>query len=44
MNVNAVDSRSFMDLLTNHKAMVESIVVENIYRDGQVRTAIRGAM
>lgn len=44
MNVNAVDSRSFMDMLKNHKAMVESIVVENIYKDGQVRTAIRGAM
>ncbi len=44
MNVNAVDSRSFMDMLKNHKAMVESIVVENIYKDGQVRTAIRGAL
>lgn len=43
MNVNAVDSRSFMDMLKNHKAMVESIIVENIYGDGQVRAAIQGA-
>ena len=42
MNINAVDSRSFVEMMRTNRASVESIVVENIMRNGAVRGAIRG--
>lgn len=42
MNINAVDSKSFVEMMRTNKASVESIVVENIMRNGAVRGAIRG--
>lgn len=42
MNINAVDSRSFVEMMRQNRASVESIVVENIMRNGAVRGAIRG--
>lgn len=41
MNINAVDSQSFIQMLKNNKAVVESLVIENIYRNGSVRKAIQ---
>lgn len=41
MNINAVDSQSFVQMLRNNKAAVESLVIENIYRNGSVRKAIQ---
>jgi TP901 family phage tail tape measure protein len=43
MNVNAVDARSFVDLLSRNKATVESIVVNSIWRNDKVRKVIKGA-
>lgn len=43
MNVNAVDARSFVDLLSRNKATVEAIVVNSIWRNDKVRKAIKGA-
>ena len=42
MNINAVDSRSFVEMMRTNRASVESIVVENIMKNGTVRSAIRG--
>lgn len=42
MNINAVDSRSFVEMMRTNKAGIESIVVENIMKNGAVRSAIRG--
>jgi len=42
MNINAVDSRSFVEMMRSNRASVESIVVENIMKNGAVRSAIRG--
>ena len=42
MNINAVDSKSFVEMVRTNRASVESIVVENIMRNGAVRGAIRG--
>jgi hypothetical protein len=42
MNINAVDSKSFVEMMRTNRASVESIVVENIMRNGAVRGAIRG--
>lgn len=44
MNINAVDSQSFIQALRNNKIAIESIVVENLMRNGAVRTAMRGAI
>lgn len=44
MNINAVDARSFVDLLTSNRAVVENIVINNLVRNGQVRKAIREAI
>jgi hypothetical protein len=41
MNINAVDSQSFIQMLRNNKAAVESLIIENIYRNGSVRKAIQ---
>lgn len=43
MNVNAVDARSFVDLLSRNKATVEAIVVNSIWRNDKVRKVIKGA-
>jgi hypothetical protein len=43
MNVNAVDARSFVDLVSRNKAVVESIVVNSIWRNDKVRKVIKGA-
>jgi uncharacterized protein YjgD (DUF1641 family) len=42
MNINAVDSRSFVEMMRTNRASVESIVVENIMKNGVVRAAMRG--
>ncbi len=42
MNINAVDSRSFVEMMRTNRASVESIVVENIMKNGTVRSVIRG--
>lgn len=42
MNINAVDSRSFVEMMRTNRASVENIVVENIMKNGTVRTAMRG--
>ena len=42
MNINAVDSKSFVEMMRTNRASVESIIVENIMRNGAVRGAIRG--
>lgn len=42
MNINAVDSRSFVEMMRTNRVSVESIVVENIMKNGTVRSAIRG--
>lgn len=42
MNINAVDSRSFVEMMRSNRASVESIVVENIMKNGALRSAIRG--
>ena len=42
MNINAVDSRSFVEMMRTNRASVESIVVENIMKNGTVRSAMRG--
>ena len=42
MNINAVDSRSFVEMMRTNRASVESIVVENIMKNGAVRAAMRG--
>ncbi len=41
MNINAVDSRSFVEMMRTNRASVESIVVENIMKNGAVRSAMR---
>lgn len=43
MNINAVDARSFVDLLSRNKATVEAIVVNSIWRNDKVRKVIKGA-
>lgn len=42
MNINAVDSRSFVEMMRSNRASVESIVIENIMKNGALRSAIRG--
>ena len=42
MNINAVDSKSFVEMMRTNRASVESIILENIMRNGAVRGAIRG--
>jgi lambda family phage tail tape measure protein len=42
MNINAVDSKSFVEMMRTNRASVESIIVENIMRNGAVRGAIKG--
>jgi TP901 family phage tail tape measure protein len=44
MNVNAVDSRSFVEMMSNNRAVVESIIIDNVTRNGKVRRAIKGAV
>ncbi|HCL78941.1 MAG TPA: phage tail tape measure protein [Synergistaceae bacterium] len=42
MNISAVDSRSFVEMMRTNRASVENIVVENIMKNGAVRSAMRG--
>jgi len=42
MNINAVDAQSFVQLARTHKGVFESLVLENLMRDGAIRKAIRG--
>ena len=42
MNVNAVDARSFIQLARTNNGVFESIVIENLMRDGAIRKAIKG--
>lgn len=45
MNINAVDARSFVEMLTNNRTVIESIVVNNIsHRNGFIRRAIQEAI
>ena len=41
MNINAIDSQSFVQMMRTNRAVVESLVIENIYRNGSVRKAIQ---
>ena len=42
MNINAVDSRSFVEMMRTNKAGIESIVVENIMKNGAVKKCDKG--
>lgn len=42
MNVNAVDAQSFIQLARTNKGVFESLIIENLMRDGAIRKAIRG--
>jgi len=42
MNINAVDAQSFVQLARTNKGVFESLVLENLMRDGAIRKAIRG--
>ena len=44
VNINAIEPQSFAQAMRSNKAVVESVVVENILRNGTVRSAIRGAV
>lgn len=43
-HIHAVDAQSFANLVRTNKGLFESITVENILRNGAVRSAIRGAV
>ena len=42
MNVNAVDAQSFIQLARTNKGVFESLIIENLMRDGAIRKAIKG--
>lgn len=42
MNINAVDAQSFIQLARTNKGVFESLIIENLYRDGALRKAIKG--
>lgn len=44
MNINAVDAQSFVQMLKTNRATVQSLIVDSLYKNGQVRKAIQGAM
>ena len=44
MNINAVDAQSFVQMLKTNKATVQALVVDSLYKNGQVRKAIKGTM
>jgi phage tail tape-measure protein len=44
MNISAVDAPSFMKLMEQNRAGVESIVTRSIQRSGSVRKAVRGGI
>jgi len=44
ININAVDSRSFSEMIRQNRASVESVIIENVMRNGQVRAALRGTL
>lgn len=41
VNINAVDSQSFTQMMRTNRGVVESLIIENIYRNGSVRKAIQ---
>lgn len=41
MTVNAMDSKSVVDMLTKNKGTIESLVVSTFRRNGALRGAIR---
>ena len=43
VNISAVDAKSFADMMSQNKGIVQSIIIENILSSGQVRKVIRGA-
>ncbi len=44
VNINAIEPQSFAQAMRSNKAVVESVVVENILKNGAVRSAIRGSV
>jgi len=42
MSINAIDAKSFTDLLKKNKGLFESMVVENLNRNGGIRKTIQG--
>ena len=44
MNINAVDARSFVELLSSNRVAIESIIVNNLVRNGRVRRTIQEAV
>ena len=44
VHINAIEPQSFAQAMRSNKAVVESVVIENIMRNGAVRSAIRGAV
>jgi lambda family phage tail tape measure protein len=42
VNISAIDSKSISDMARSNRVVFESIIVENIVRNGAVRSAIRG--
>lgn len=44
VNINAIEPQSFAQAMRSNKAVVEYVVIENIMRNGAVRSAIRGAV
>lgn len=44
VHINAIEPQSFAQAMRSNKAVVESVVVENILKNGAVRSAIRGSV
>lgn len=44
IHINAIEPQSFAQAMRSNKAVVESVVVENILKNGAVRSAIRGSI
>lgn len=44
VHINAIEPQSFAQAMRSNKAVVESVVVENIMKNGAVRSAIRGSV
>ena len=44
MNINAVDAKSFVDLINSNRTVIESIVVNNFTRNGRIRRVIQEAV
>lgn len=44
VNINAVDAKSFSDMMRQNKGVMQSIIIENILSSGQIRKVIKGAI